>query len=356
VSADSALRVLLVEDDPDEVSLLLRGLSQEGFLVSAVENARAALHRLSLEPVDALVCDLNLPGDLRGSDLLRHVRLRPEPIGFVMLTGERDVATAVRAVKDGADEYLLKPSLPSQVAEAIHAAVRGRRKIAEQEERARRAEDAAFLAHYRTVRALVNSLETKDLYTRDHSRKVARYTVLMARELGMAPQRLRELRIAALLHDIGKIGVPLSILHKDGPLTDEEWEVIKRHTVDGAHIVGPLTQFLPEVREVVRHEHERWDGRGYPDGLAGTDIPLGSRLIMIADTYDAVCSDRAYRKARSRDTAIEIIRQGAGTQFDPHLVPVFLRTVHLFPDPAAERADVAPTPRLEDAAEAHGLA
>ena len=328
----SSPRVLVVEDDPDELRLLLHGLAGEGFYVVGVENARAALQRVKMERFEVVVSDLNLPG-MRGDEFLRTLRREQPGAAFVMLTGERDVPTAVQAMQDGADEYLVKPSTISSISDAVVAARRKSERRIERARRERRAEHGEFLARFTTIRTLVNALETKDVYTRDHSRKVTLCTMIMARAMGWRRPQMRELRIGALLHDIGKVGVPLTVLHKDGPLDDKEWEIIKKHTTDGAHIVAPLAKYLPEVQRIVRHEHERWDGKGYPDGLRGTDIPIGSRLIMLADTYDAVCSNRSYRRAQSPEAARAIVRAGAGTQFDPELVPVFESTYHLFPKP-----------------------
>jgi len=333
VNSQRPLRILIVEDDPDETNLFLYGLTREGFHVSAVDNARSALDRMKLERFDAVLSDLNLRGGMRGDEFLRTVRRTHPHVAFVMLTGEKDVPTAVQAMQDGADEYLLKPSGVAAVADAVVAARRKSDRRFEKERRARLAEHGDFMTQFTTIRTLVNTLETKDVYTRDHSKKVALCTMIMARAMGMDRPRMRELRIGALLHDIGKIGVPLTILHKEGSLTSAEWEVIKKHTTDGAHIVTPLAKYLPEVQRIVRHEHERWDGKGYPDGIGGLDIPLGSRLIMIADTYDAVCSNRSYRKAQTPEAVLQIVREGAGAQFDPQLVPVFEATYHLFPKP-----------------------
>jgi len=332
VNTNRPPRILVVEDDPDETSLLLYGLAREGFQVAAVENATAALERLKLERNEVILSDLNLPG-MRGDEFLRTVRRKYPHVAFVMLTGEKDVPTAVQAMQDGADEYLLKPCSISAVADKVVAALRKRERGVIEQNRARLTEHAQFMVKFSAIRVLVNSLETKDMYTRDHSKKVALCTMIMAREMGMDRPRMRELRVGALLHDIGKIGVPLTVLHKEGALNADEWEIIKKHTTDGAHIVSPLVKYVPEVQRIVRHEHERWDGKGYPDGIGGLDIPLGSRMIMIADTYDAICSNRSYRKAQSPETALRVIREGVGTQFDPNLVPVFERTYHLFPKP-----------------------
>ena len=328
--ADS-FNVLVVEDDPDQCALLEAGLSQQGYRVSAVHDARTALHRLSLESFDIVVSDLGLPG-MRGDELLRHIRNVDPHLPFLMLTGENDVKTAVQAVRDGADEYLMKPASVANVTKHISSAMMRRHKTIKNEQKLKNADMAEVRAFLTGVQALVNSLETKDKYTRDHSKKVAAFAVMMARKVpGISKQQLREIRIGALLHDIGKIGIPLEILHKRGKLNDEEWQKIKLHTIYGAKILEPLSKNYPEVQRIVKHEHERWDGKGYPDGLAGNDIPLGSRLIMIADTYDAICSNRPYRKALSSEKALEIIQKGAGTQFDPNLLPIFESTYKDFP-------------------------
>ncbi len=315
--------VLLVEDDEEQADLVLRGLERQGFRVSTVRDARSALHCLSLEDFEVIVSDLSLPG-MNGDELLRHIRQLKPALPFLMLTGSQDVQVAVQSMHDGADEYLTKPVTPNTLSGKMLAAIERRQQYVADARRSDNADRSQMVAFLRSLRSLVNALETKDQYTRDHSRKVAQTAVMMARHVpGMTKRGLREIRIGALLHDIGKIGIPLTILHKDGPLDSEEWEEIKRHPVYGARILEPLRGTYPEVLAIVRHEHERWDGAGYPDGKAGNDIPLGSRLIMIADTYDAICSTRPYRKALSKDKALEVIREGAGGQFDPGLVPGF---------------------------------
>jgi len=325
--------VLLVEDDPEQAALIERGLESSGFRVSPVRDARSALHCLALEEFTAIVSDLSLPG-MSGDELLRHIRQINPKVPFLMLTGSQDVKTAVQSMHDGADEYLLKPVTPHTLAAKLLAAMEARARQISQEQSSRSAHMGRLITFLKSVKAMVNALETKDQYTRDHSKKVAQSAVMMAREVpGMTLRGIREIRIGALLHDIGKIGIPLTILHKDGPLTDEEWAEVKRHPEYGVRILEPLSREYPEVLAIVRHEHERWDGRGYPDGISGTDIPLGSRLIMIADTYDAICSTRPYRKALPKEAALEIIREGAGGQFDPSLVPVFERVLPELPMP-----------------------
>lgn len=325
--------VLLVEDDLEQAELVERGLERSGFRVASVRDAREALHRMALEDFVAIVSDLSLPG-MNGDELLRHIRQMEPSMPFLMLTGSQDVQTAVQSMHDGADEYLLKPVTPQTLSTKLLAAIERRARQIAEEKSTLDANMGKLITFLRSVKAMVNALETKDQYTRDHSKKVAQCAVMMARHVpGMTRRGIREIRIGALLHDIGKIGVPLTILHKDGPLDDEEWAEVKRHPEYGARILEPLSREYPEVLAIVRHEHERWDGRGYPDGIAGTDIPLGARLIMIADTYDAVCSTRPYRKAMSKEAALEIIQEGSGGQFDPSLVPVFEKVLPELPLP-----------------------
>jgi HD-GYP domain-containing protein (c-di-GMP phosphodiesterase class II) len=175
----------------------------------------------------------------------------------------------------------------------------------------------------RTVEALSAALEAKDAYTLDHARSITDLSAEVGSRLGMRGDDLRDLKLAALLHDIGKIGVPGEILNKQGPLNDEEFEVMKQHTIIGEQIIAPI-EFLEGVRPMVLHEHERWDGRGYPHGLRGEDIPLGARIIFVCDAWHAMTSDRPYRQALPEDEARRRLRAGAGSQFDPAVVDAFV--------------------------------
>jgi putative nucleotidyltransferase with HDIG domain len=166
------------------------------------------------------------------------------------------------------------------------------------------------------IEALVVTLTERDGYTGEHSEAVVEMSAGVARSLGLRDTEVEWVRSAALLHDIGKVAIPDEILHKPGPLNDEEWVLMKQHPVIGERILRVLPGMGPVAR-IVRHEHERWDGGGYPDGLAGEDIPIGSRIIIAADTYHAITSDRPYRAARSHEEAVEELTKCAGTQFDP---------------------------------------
>ena len=174
--------------------------------------------------------------------------------------------------------------------------------------------------------ALAAALEAKDHYTADHARSIADLAVLVGVKLGMTLDEVRDLRLGAILHDIGKIAVPDAILNKPGSLTAAEFEVVQAHAEVGEQILAPVP-FLHGVRRIVRHDHERWDGDGYPDGLAGEEIPLGSRVVLVVDAFHAMTSDRPYRGAMSDEDAVGNLRAGAGSQFDPAVVEAFVRVL-----------------------------
>jgi HD-GYP domain-containing protein (c-di-GMP phosphodiesterase class II) len=177
-----------------------------------------------------------------------------------------------------------------------------------------------------TVEALANALEANDEYTSSHARWITDTALLVGRELGLDTPALKRLELGALFHDIGKIGIPEAILSKPGPLTPEEWNVVRLHPELGARILGPIER-LEDVCEIVRSCHEHWDGSGYPAGLAGDEIPIESRVVLVCDAYHAMTTDRPYRKRLSTQEARRRLREAAGTQFDPRVVEVFLGLV-----------------------------
>ena len=209
------------------------------------------------------------------------------------------------------DDVLLLQTVAAQVGSAMRSAL-----LYEQLER----------AYLGTAEALAAALEAKDAYTADHARSVVAQAEAVGDRLGLSEDDLRDLRFAAVFHDIGKIAVPEAVLHKDGPLDPDERAIMERHTIIGEQILMPV-EFLAGVRRLVRHEHERYDGRGYPDGLAGEDIPLGSRIVLACDALHAMTSDRPYRRAMSLDRALEELRAHAGSQFDPRVIDALLEVI-----------------------------
>jgi putative nucleotidyltransferase with HDIG domain len=183
--------------------------------------------------------------------------------------------------------------------------------------------EAALLG---TAEALAAALEAKDSYTADHASSIAEWAIEVGEQFGLDADALRDLRYGAIFHDIGKIAIPDAILNKPGPLNEHELEVIKRHPIVGEQILEPVP-FLDQVRRIVRHDHERWDGGGYPDGLKGRQIPIGARIVLVVDAFHAMISDRSYRKGMSEESARLELRAHAGTQFDPDVVEAFLRVL-----------------------------
>jgi putative nucleotidyltransferase with HDIG domain len=186
-----------------------------------------------------------------------------------------------------------------------------------------------------TVTSLAFAIDAKDHYTQGHSQKVSAYAALIAEALGMNDAEVEEIRLGAVLHDIGKVGIPENILNKNGPLNPEEWETMKSHVKFGAKILDPLTP-LARIREMVLHHHEFYDGSGYPEALTGEKIPLGARIIAVADAYDTITSDRSYKKGRTAEQALSELERCANTQFDGQLVAAFVRAMRQLPNPIIE--------------------
>jgi putative nucleotidyltransferase with HDIG domain len=189
-------------------------------------------------------------------------------------------------------------------------------------------------AYVQTVLGLANAVEAKDSYTSDHVQNVAQMAIDVGREMGLSQREQESLRLGAILHDIGKIGIPDAILKKPGPLDAAEWEIMRQHPVIGERILVPI-QHLRDAAQIVRHHHEKYDGTGYPDGLVGEAIPLGARILTVVDSYSAIIDRRSYKSARSHEQAVAELIRCAGTQFDPYIVDLFLQQ-------SAQRVEVKP--------------
>jgi len=190
-----------------------------------------------------------------------------------------------------------------------------------------------------TVTSLAYAIDAKDQYTQGHSQKVSAYAALLAEAIGMSDAEVEEIRLGAVLHDVGKVGIPEQILNKSGPLNLEEWEIMKTHVNYGARLLEPLSP-LARIREMVLHHHEFFDGSGYPEATAGEKIPIGARIITIADSYDTITSDRSYKKGRTAEEALTELERCANTQFDPELIAAFVRAMRQLPNPIIEIASL----------------
>jgi putative two-component system response regulator len=329
-----APRCLVVDDEPRLRQVLMHLMQNDGFSCREAGNGVEAIEVLQREPVPLVLSDLRMPR-MDGIELLRQVRSRFPETAVVMITAVADVEVAVSCLAMGAMDYLTKPFHLEEVRARVTQALEKRRLILENREyqdrleervaiQARRLEDL-FLA---SIQSLAEALEVKDPYTRGHSIRVSHLSSAIARTLQLDGDIVRQIELGGQVHDIGKIGVREAVLNKSGPLTTDEYAHIMTHPLVGWRILGPLLGDAPLALSIVRSHHERWDGRGVPDGLAGEAIPLEARIAAVADSYDAMTSGRPYRKSQlSADEAIAEVRRNAGTQFDPTVVAAFIAAV-----------------------------
>ena len=323
-------RILIVDDEEVIRRLLRQKLSSEGYQCQEAGNAAQALDELRSKPVALVILDIKMPGKL-GIELLPELRASYPDTAVIMATAITNTSTAIQCMKQGAYDYLTKPFNLDEVVLNVNRALEKRRLVLENRAYQQHLEEmvekqakkirAAFL---NAITALAYALEAKDKYTSGHSQRVTKISVAIVKKLGMPQGSINEIRLAGLIHDIGKIGVRESVLNKPAKLTDDEFKHIKSHCEVGEHILTPIVED-EEILKMVRHHHERYDGTGYPDRLKGEQIPLGARILAVADTYDAMTSERPYREAMIDETAYAEIERCKGTQFDPEVTDVFLR-------------------------------
>jgi putative two-component system response regulator len=318
---------LIVDDEPRLRQVMVHLMRGDGFQCVEAGNGLEALEQLTKYPAALVLSDLRMP-KMDGFELLRELRTRYPDIAVVMITAVADAEIAVSCLAIGASDYVVKPYQLEDVRARVASALEKRRLILENrayreslEERvsvqARRLEEL-FLA---SVQSLAEALELKDPYTRGHSVRVSYYSTIIARAMGLDGEMLRQIELGGQVHDIGKIGVRESVLNKEGRLTPEEYEHIMTHPVLGWRILAPLLRETPHALNIVRSHHERYDGRGVPDGLKGDAIPVEARIVAAADALDAMTSDRPYRPCEmSLDAVVEELVRNSGTQFDPEVV------------------------------------
>jgi diguanylate cyclase (GGDEF)-like protein/putative nucleotidyltransferase with HDIG domain len=337
--ADTRRTVLVADDDRDLCDLFQRILARREYSVLTAFSGPEAVELMEKTSgmIDVALVDLRL-GGLDGLDVLKALRRIDDSAVGVIITGAATVDDAVEAMRLGAFDLVQKPISPTQLAAVLDRAMKYRRALLENkryqmhlEDMVReknaalsRALDNISDTYQFTLEAITDILDARELKTGEHSRRVARLAIVLAREMGAMPEEIQTIETGALLHDIGKIAVPDAILLKPGPLTPEERAVMDQHPHTGYNIIkaGPG---LEEVSEIVLAHQERYDGSGYPRGLKGDDICLGARIFAVIDTYDAIRSDRPYSKGRSSREALEEILRHKGTLFDPAVVEAFQR-------------------------------
>ncbi|UCE19756.1 MAG: response regulator [Gemmatimonadota bacterium] len=329
-------RILIVDDESCVRELLVHFLNNKGYDCIQAENAQCALNILHQKNIPIIISDIRMPG-LDGIGFLQEVKQKEPFTEVIMATALTETSTAVEAMRQGAYDYVVKPFDLKTVETSVRRAFERRQLLIENKEYHDRLEEKVQektselvekntqlrLLFLNTIQSLVQTLEAKDKYTEGHSRRVAEMSSLMAKRLRFSDEDVEKLRLAGILHDIGKIGVREACLNKPGTLTEAESEEIKQHPLISERILTPIEE-LQEILADIRHHHERYDGNGYPHGLRGVDIPLGARILAVADSYDAMTSDRPYRPALTADKALDELEVNAGKQFDPQLIKVFI--------------------------------
>ncbi|GAB4401569.1 MAG: response regulator [Anaerolineales bacterium] len=319
--------ILVVEDEDSVRSLVLRKLARAGYTAVGAANGIDALALLREQPFGVVMSDINMP-KLNGLELLQIIREAYPDVVVIMVTAYGDLDHAIAAMRLGASDYVVKPFDLDQLMNAVQQALRLRqrnlaRRYIEFQSRVHPRDEANHQLLLSTVMALANSLEAKDPYTVGHSQRVAALAERLAHALGLPEGEIRYIHMAGLLHDIGKIGISEAVINKSGPLTPTEYAHIQTHPLISERILVPVAELNGALR-MIRNHHERWDGSGYPDGLKELEIPLGARILALADAYDAMTSQRPYRPALPREVALREIERGAGNHFDPSLSRLFL--------------------------------
>ena len=321
---------ILIVDDEETIRLALRKfLRSRGYEVEIAGSGEQAMQILDNGSFSLMLCDVRMPG-MTGVQLVPLAREKDQDLAIIMLTAVNDAATATEVLSAGASDYLMKPVELADLQQAVDRALVKRTELIEmrrldmlirEEVALRTAEleaekESLRLMSVSIAETLINAMEAKDLYLRGHSQRVAELAGQLAEELGLDPTTSEDLRVAGRLHDVGKIGIREAILNKPDRLTPEEFEHVKQHVQIGLGILAPLFH-IKKPLQYVEHHHERWDGAGYPLGLAGEAIPMGARILCAADTFDALTSKRAYREPLEPLAALEHLRVDAGKQFDP---------------------------------------
>ena len=303
--------ILIVDDNPYLSESLTKLLLSFGHTVEVTHRGQDVLHRVQAHPPDLILLDLHLPdsdGHSICAALKRDEATRLIPIVMITACDEREAQ--LQSIAAGADGYLPKPIDIEELDARVGALLRNKRR----NDMLESAENVIF--------ALANAVEAKDAYTQGHLQRLGTYALAIGERMGLTGAALTALRYGALLHDVGKVGIDEALLRKQVPLTPSEYRIMQQHTLIGAHIVAPL-RLAALVGPIVRGHHERWDGSGYPDGLAGEAIPLGARIVAVADAYDAMTTQRPYNKIRTQQEAIVCLRSGAGIYWDSQVVAVF---------------------------------
>jgi response regulator RpfG family c-di-GMP phosphodiesterase len=321
--------ILIVDDEQAITSVCSIQLEIDGHRCVTATSAAEAMERLEETEFDVVVTDVKMP-EMSGLELLKLVKQHDPEIQVILITGNPDVGSAVEAIRSQVDDFLIKPFELSQLSHAVNRALEhrflireNRRYSSELEAQVRKQAKQIERLFLDGLAALAAAIEARDRYTGGHVSRVTRYALSTGAEMGLDQQQMWNLWLGSLFHDVGKLAIPDAILNKPGPLTEEEYDEIKRHPELGVRIVERISFLVPASRAILHHQ-ERWDGRGYPGELNGDEICVEGRILAVADAFDAMLTDRPYRSGRSEDLAVEELKRCSGTQFDPAVIQAFL--------------------------------
>lgn len=335
-ASNGLARILVVDDEPEIINVFSDLLSEQ-YDCSSAGSAEEALALLGKQSFNLVISDITMTG-MSGLQMVPHVlKVAPQTV-VVLVSGAQTIESAVEALRVGAFDYIMKPFDLRQVEAVVKRALehyelreskrRYENRLEELVEQRTteldHALDSLEAAYHSTLKALAASLETRDHETHGHSQRVVSFSLRLGYELGLDKEQLKSLELGSLLHDIGKIGVPDAILRKPGALDEDEWVKMRQHPLHGQQILHGI-EFLEGASRVVAQHHEKWDGSGYPLGLTGEDIDLNARIFAVADAFDALTSDRVYRKAQSYEAAAAELDRCSAQHFDPKIVEAFHR-------------------------------
>ena len=329
-------KILVVDDEDSIREIVASMLTAAGYLCRKAASGMEALSILGTGEDFSLVLSDLMMRDLDGIGLLEQTKAKYPEMPVIMVTAVHDVSVALGAIRNGAYDYLLKPFEREQLLASVRRAIETRRLrmenrayqmnleslVSARTEQLRQTMADLERSYDITLEALGDALDLKDSETEGHSKRVTAFTIAIARAMGLSSERIRVIARGAFLHDIGKMAIPDAILRKPGPLSEEERSIMREHCFRGYQMLRKIP-FLSEAAEIVYSHQERYDGTGYPRGLRGDEIPLGSRIFGVADTLDAITSDRPYRPAQTIRAARDEIVRFSGSQFDPEVVHTF---------------------------------
>jgi putative nucleotidyltransferase with HDIG domain len=337
MSETTAKPRLLIVDDEAEVRGVLHDLLSGPYECGEAASAEDAIAELREKDYQLVISDITMSG-MSGLEMIPHVKVVSPDTVIVMISGMQTIESAIKALRLGAFDYLMKPFDLRQAEAAVsraldhHELIAAKRRyenhleelVTQRTAELDQALNSLENAYRSTLRALTAALETRDAETHGHSERVVTFSLRLGREYGLNSQEMKALEFGSLLHDIGKIGVPDAILRKPAKLTDEEWIRMREHPLHGQQILRGI-KFLEGAARVVAQHHEKWDGSGYPLGLKGDEIDICARIFSVADAFDAITSDRVYRQGRPYEAAAQELNEWIGRQFDPKVVEAFHR-------------------------------